>query len=75
MQSPRNAFKTKKNNLRHSLGKYTWPSSLYYIYINDLPNCLKHTTPRMFADDTSLTAAGETLNEVEKRANEDLIDR
>ena len=26
----------------------------------------------MFADDTSLTAAGETLNEVEKRANEDL---
>jgi hypothetical protein len=26
----------------------------------------------MFADSTSLTAAGETLNEVEKRANEDL---
>ena len=25
----------------------------------------------MFADDTSLTAAGETLNEVEKRVNED----
>ena len=45
---------------------------LFTIYINDLPNCLKHTTPRMFADDTSLTAAGETLNEIEKRANEDL---
>ena len=45
---------------------------LFTIYINYLPNCLKHTTPRMFADDTSLTAAGETLNEVEKRANEDL---
>ena len=26
----------------------------------------------MFADDTSLTAAGETLSEIEKRANEDL---
>ena len=26
----------------------------------------------MFADDTSLTAAGETLSKVEKRANEDL---
>ena len=26
----------------------------------------------MFADDTSLTAAGGTLSEVEKRANEDL---
>ena len=45
---------------------------LFTTYINDLPNCLKHTTPRMFANDTSLTAAGETLNEVEKRANEDL---
>ena len=45
---------------------------LFTLYINDLPNCLKHTTPRMFADDTSLTAAGETLSEVEKRANEDL---
>ena len=45
---------------------------LFTLYINDLPNCFKHTTPRMFADDTSLTAAGETLSEVEKRANEDL---
>ena len=27
---------------------------LFLVYINDLPNCLKHTTPRMFADDTSL---------------------
>ena len=45
---------------------------LFTLYINDLPNCLKHTTPRMFADDTSLTAAGETLSEVEKRTNEDL---
>ena len=25
----------------------------------------------MFADDTSLTAAGETLNEVQMRANKD----
>ena len=24
---------------------------LFIIYINDLPNCLKRTTPRMFADD------------------------
>ena len=47
-------------------------SLLFTLYINDLPNCLKHTTPRMFADDTSLTAAGETLGEVERRVNEDL---
>ena len=45
---------------------------LFIIYINDLPNCLKHTTPRMFADDTSLTAVGKTFNEVEEIANKDL---
>ncbi len=37
---------------------------LFTLYINDLPNCLKCTTPRMFADDTNLTATGETLSEV-----------
>ena len=42
---------------------------LFIIYINDLPNCLKHTTPRMFADDTSLTAVGKTLNEAEINVN------
>ena len=45
---------------------------LFIIYINDLPNCLKHTTPRMFADDTSLTAVGKTFNEAEEIANKDL---
>ena len=45
---------------------------LFIICINDLPNCLKHTTPRMFADDTSLTAVGKTLNEAEEIANKDL---
>ncbi|CAB4035214.1 Hypothetical predicted protein, partial [Paramuricea clavata] len=45
---------------------------LFIIYINDLPNCLKHTTPRMFADDTSFTAVGKTLNEAEEIANKDL---
>jgi hypothetical protein len=45
---------------------------LFIIYINDWPNCLKHTTPRIFADDTSLTAVGKTLNEAEEIANKDL---
>ena len=40
---------------------------LFIIYINDLPNCLKITTPRMFADDKNLTAVGETLGEAEER--------
>ena len=45
---------------------------LFLIYINDLPNCLECTTPRMFADDTNLTAVGETLDEARERAGVDL---
>ena len=37
-----------------------------------MPNSLKHTTSRIFADDTRLTAAGETLGEAERRENADL---
>ena len=43
----------------------------FLVYINDLPNCLKHTT-RMFADNTSLTAYGKSIEEIELRLNEDL---
>ena len=44
----------------------------FLVYINDLPNCLKHTTPLMFADDTSLTAYGKRIEEIELGLNEDL---
>ena len=42
------------------------------MYINDLPECLKQTTPRLFADDTNLTATGKTVEEVERAMNSDL---
>ena len=29
---------------------------LFLMYINDLPNCLGDAAPRMFADDTNITA-------------------
>ena len=45
---------------------------LLLIYINDLPNCLECTTPRMFADDTNLTAVGETFDEVREKAGVDM---
>ena len=36
-----------------------------YIYINDLPNYLGHATPRLFADETSIIVAGESVDEME----------
>ncbi len=47
---------------------YSWASFFPFfllIYINDLPECLNHATPRLFADDTNLTVAGECIQEIE----------
>jgi hypothetical protein len=44
----------------------------FLLYINDLPQCLSKTKPRLFADDTNLTAAGESINDVEAAINSDL---
>ncbi|CAB4010237.1 RNA-directed DNA polymerase from mobile element jockey-like, partial [Paramuricea clavata] len=44
----------------------------FLLYINDLPQCLSKTKPRLFADDTNLTAAGESINDVEAAMNSDL---
>ena len=41
-------------------------------HINDLPECLNQVTSRLFADDTNLTVAGETIDEVELAMNNDL---
>ena len=38
---------------------------LFLVYINDLPNCLRLTFPRMFADDTNITFAASTLTDLE----------
>ena len=35
---------------------------LFLIYINDLPNCLSFSIPRMYADDTHVTYAGSDLH-------------
>ena len=32
--------------------------------INDLLNCLQHSQPRMYADDTSITFAGSDVDEM-----------
>ena len=45
---------------------------LFLIYVNDLPNCLKTTTASMFADDTNLTASGDTITNIEVKLSKDL---
>ena len=41
-------------------------------FINDLLGCLAHTTPNMYADDTSITMGHENFNLMENRIIEDL---
>ena len=54
-------------------GSILGPLFFFILYINDLPQCLsKLTKPRLFADDTNLTAAGESINDVEAAMNSDL---
>ena len=45
---------------------------LFLLYINDLPQCLDFSHPRMYADDTSITYAGKDLNEIDDYLNKDL---
>jgi retron-type reverse transcriptase len=45
---------------------------LFLIYINDLPQCLKHSTARMYADDTNITTTGTSIREIVTHANDDL---
>ena len=47
-------------------------SLLPTLYINDLPNCLCHSQPRMYADDTSITFATNSVEEINECINSDL---
>ena len=44
----------------------------YLLYINDLPQCLSKTKPRLFADDANLTASGDSIPYLENAVNSDL---
>ena len=45
---------------------------LFLIYINDLPNCLNRASPRMFADDTNISIAANSVMELEPLINSEL---
>ena len=44
----------------------------FLLYINDLRQCLSKTKPRLFADDTNLTASGNSIPRLETAVNSDL---
>ena len=44
----------------------------FLLYINDLPQCLSKTKPRLFADDTNLTTSGDSIPHLETAVNSDL---
>ena len=45
---------------------------LFLIYVNGLPNCLDLSIPSMYADDTQITAAAETVADLENVLNKDM---
>ena len=45
---------------------------LFLLYSNDLPGCIKWSTPRMYADDTNISTTGNDLTEIVASANKDL---
>ena len=44
----------------------------FLIYINDLPRCLRTSTPAMYADDNNMTVVGKTGEEIEESLNSEL---
>ena len=45
---------------------------LFLLYINDLPNCLSHTSASMFADDINITTKGLNAEDIQTRLSYDL---
>ena len=45
---------------------------LFLIYINDLPNCLSKATPKMYADDTSISLAASHITMLEAEMNDEI---
>ena len=48
-------------------------ASIFLLYINDLPNCLSYSEPRMYVDDTHLTYWSGNIHSIQSSLNEDLL--
>ena len=45
----------------------------FLLYINDLPNCLSYSEPRMYVDDTHLTYWSGNIHFIQSSLNKDLL--
>ena len=45
---------------------------LFIIYINDLPNTFKNTTPSIFADDTGISVSSDSVPDIQRLLREDI---
>ena len=61
----------RRINMWSAQGKILGPL-LFLLYINHLLNCLSHSQPHMFADDTHLTFADNDITKIERYLNYDL---
>ena len=68
-----NGFLSSEKTIRCGVPQGSILGPLFFLlYINDLPQCLSKTKPRLFADDTNLTASGVSVTDLEAAVNSDL---
>ena len=49
----------------------SWPTP-FFIYINDLPNCLDESVPSIFADDTNISVKATTVHQISVKLNTEI---
>jgi hypothetical protein len=45
---------------------------LFFVYVNDLPNCLENSHAAMYADDTNITVGFDSFNNLEEILNHEM---